>query len=153
VSQEASSGGGSEVEALELPTLGASDALVRELVEALSSHPTLASWLVSDDLVRWFVVVDVARGLSPSFRVPDGDFASTMALAVENMVSADVPTGTPEIQPSEAIYEFRDIELEARSPLEKHLIHMGPDNAEAVQGKFNELWRAIVAGVQPNIRP
>jgi hypothetical protein len=50
-----------------LPTLGASDMVVRELLARLSSHPRLAAWLVSDDLVRRFVeaVVDVSRGSSP----------------------------------------------------------------------------------------
>ena len=50
-----------------LPELGASDAVVRGLVTALSSHPQLAAWLVPDDLVRRFVeaVVDLSRGSSP----------------------------------------------------------------------------------------
>lgn len=52
---------------LELPSLDASDAVVRKLVSALSSRPELASWLVSDKLVHRFVVsvVDVADGKSP----------------------------------------------------------------------------------------
>lgn len=50
-----------------LPSLGASDAAVRALVSGVSSHPRLASWLVTDDLVRRFVeaVVDISRGTSP----------------------------------------------------------------------------------------
>jgi len=58
---------GSEEEPFVLPTLGASDMVVRELLVRLSNHPRLASWLVSDDLVRRFVeaVVDVSRGSSP----------------------------------------------------------------------------------------
>jgi hypothetical protein len=50
-----------------LPTLGASDMAVRELLARLTTHPRLAAWLVSDDLVRRFVeaVVDVSRGSSP----------------------------------------------------------------------------------------
>jgi hypothetical protein len=52
---------------LELPELDASDAIVRELVAGLSSHPTLASWLVTEDLVRRFVaaVDNVADGETP----------------------------------------------------------------------------------------
>jgi hypothetical protein len=55
------------VEPIELPPLEDSDSLVRSLVGALSSHPQLAALLVSDDLVRRFVVsVDnVAEGRSP----------------------------------------------------------------------------------------
>lgn len=50
-----------------LPALGASDAAVRRLAVGVSSHPQLAAWLVSDDLVRRFVeaVVDISRGSSP----------------------------------------------------------------------------------------
>lgn len=51
-----------------LPPLGASDAAVRKLVTALSAHPQLATWLVTDDLARRFVeaVVDLSRGSSPA---------------------------------------------------------------------------------------
>jgi hypothetical protein len=50
-----------------LPALGASDAAVRRLAAAISSHPQLAVWLSNDDLVRRFVraVVDLSRGSSP----------------------------------------------------------------------------------------
>jgi hypothetical protein len=56
---------------LELPELDASDAIVRELVAGLSSHPTLASWLVTEDLVRRFVVAvdNIADGETPRTHV------------------------------------------------------------------------------------
>jgi len=52
---------------LDLPSLDASDALIRELVARLSTRPQLAAWLVNDDLVRRFVrsVADLAEGVSP----------------------------------------------------------------------------------------
>lgn len=69
-----------------LPALDQSDALVRELVAALSSHPQLARWLVNDDLLRRTasVVGNVAWGEDPSAHVPflrpDGPFrAATSA--------------------------------------------------------------------------
>jgi hypothetical protein len=51
-----------------LPALDASDALIRQLVASFSSHPQLASWLATPDLVRTFVaIVDkVAIGASPA---------------------------------------------------------------------------------------
>ena len=57
-----------EPEPFELPTLGDSDTVVRALIEALSAHPGLASWLVTDDLIRTFVVTvdNVAYGRNPS---------------------------------------------------------------------------------------
>jgi hypothetical protein len=63
-----------------LPPLDASDALVRDLVSTLSAHPQLASWLVTDGLVRRFVaaVINVAEGSSPEthlrFLRPAGEF-------------------------------------------------------------------------------
>ena len=51
-----------------LPSLAESDAVVRSLAGALSAHPELAAWLVTDDLVRRFVktVVALAQGSSPA---------------------------------------------------------------------------------------
>jgi hypothetical protein len=48
-------------------TLSTSDAVIRELVAGLSSHPKLAAWLVNEDLVRRFVasVDNIAAGISP----------------------------------------------------------------------------------------
>ena len=50
-----------------LPRLDVSDEAVRSLTETVASHPKLASWLVTDDLVRRFVeaTVDLSRGSSP----------------------------------------------------------------------------------------
>ncbi len=48
-------------------TLSTSDAVVQELMAALSSNPQLASWLVNEDLVRRFTssVDNIAAGRSP----------------------------------------------------------------------------------------
>ena len=58
--------------AIMLPPLAESDEAVRRLVAALSSNPQFASWLVTDDLVRRFVVAveNVAEGSNPSQRLP-----------------------------------------------------------------------------------
>ena len=52
---------------IELPPLGESDAFVRGLIGKLSSHPEVASWLVTKDLVRrlTMVVDNIAEGESP----------------------------------------------------------------------------------------
>ena len=54
--------------AIVLPPLDESDALVRDLVTTMTSHPALAAWLIPDDLVRSFVVVvdNVAHGDNPA---------------------------------------------------------------------------------------
>ena len=54
-----------------LPSLNESDALVRNLVAALTSHPAFAAWLIPDQLVRTFVLVveNVADGNNPAARL------------------------------------------------------------------------------------
>jgi hypothetical protein len=44
-------------EAISLPPLDQTDALVRELVERLSSHPVIAAWLTTDGLIVNFAAV------------------------------------------------------------------------------------------------
>jgi hypothetical protein len=81
-------------EPLEMPSLDASDELVRRLAACLSSNPVLASWVASDDLVRRFVVVvdNLAVGLLPRkevpFLAPEGEFRA-----------ASAPAGPPRIDP------------------------------------------------------
>ncbi|MGE5245774.1 MAG: DUF3014 domain-containing protein [Betaproteobacteria bacterium] len=67
-------------ESIELPPLGQSDALVRQLVGRLSSHARVAQWLATDQLVRNFTVVvtNIANGHTPTAHLqkmrPTGDF-------------------------------------------------------------------------------
>lgn len=55
-----------------LPPLNESDALVRELVSRVSSHPQLAAWLATADVVRRFTIVvdNVAQGRTPAKQMP-----------------------------------------------------------------------------------
>ena len=55
-------------ENIPLPPLDESDALVRQLVARLSSHPTVAAWLTTENLVRNFTVVvfNIAGGQTPA---------------------------------------------------------------------------------------
>jgi hypothetical protein len=65
---------------IDLPPLDESDALIRSLVSALSSHPRVMAWLTTDHLVRnmTVVVVNIADGRTPSNHLravrPEGDF-------------------------------------------------------------------------------
>src|SRR6476661_1632380 len=43
---------GGEAVPITLPPLNETDALVRELVKKISSHPRVAAWLATDDLIR-----------------------------------------------------------------------------------------------------
>jgi hypothetical protein len=57
---------------LESVPLDESDGLVRDLLPTLTGHPRLATWLVTEDLVRRFVVAvdNAADGSNPARHVP-----------------------------------------------------------------------------------
>lgn len=59
---------GRDAAAIVLPPLDETDAVVRELVIALSSHPSIAAWLATDGLIRNFTVVvtNIADGRTPA---------------------------------------------------------------------------------------
>jgi hypothetical protein len=59
---------GAEPAPVEVPPLGESDPVVRELVRALSSHPRVAAWLATEGLIRNFTtaVTNVAEGVTPA---------------------------------------------------------------------------------------
>ncbi len=59
---------GGAADPIELPPLGESDALIRSLVERLSSHPRVAAWLATGGLIRNFTVavINTAEGKTPA---------------------------------------------------------------------------------------
>jgi hypothetical protein len=61
-----------EAAPVDLPPLDESDALVRQLVAQLSSHPRVAAWLATDNRIRNFTVVvaNVAEGKAPASQIP-----------------------------------------------------------------------------------
>jgi hypothetical protein len=59
--------GSEPAEQIPLPPLDETDALVRQLIEKLSSHPVVAAWLTTDGLILNFALVtrQIADGESP----------------------------------------------------------------------------------------
>jgi hypothetical protein len=59
---------GADPLAINLPPLAETDALIRELVGGLSSHPSVAAWLTTDNLIRNFTVAvaNIADSRSPA---------------------------------------------------------------------------------------
>jgi hypothetical protein len=76
---------GVAVTPIELPPLDESDDVVRQLVRALSSHPSVVAWLATDGLIRNFTVVveNIASGRTPAPRLrvlkPSQPFATADA--------------------------------------------------------------------------
>jgi hypothetical protein len=63
---------GADVAPIDLPPLGESDDVVRGLVKELSSNPSVAAWLTTNNLIRNFTVVvsNIAAGEPAAGRVP-----------------------------------------------------------------------------------
>jgi hypothetical protein len=82
---------GPDVAPISLPPLDDTDALVRELVRAISSHPRIVAWLTTDGLIRNFTVVvdNIAAGRTPANHLrilrPSGGFRSIDANGVTVM--------------------------------------------------------------------
>jgi hypothetical protein len=59
---------GGDAMSIVVPPLDETDALVRKLVSALSSHPQVAAWLATEDRIRNFalVVTNIAEGKTPA---------------------------------------------------------------------------------------
>ncbi len=71
---------GGEPQPVDVPPLGESDPVVRELVRQISSHPTIAAWLATDGLIRHFTVdiANIVEGKTPAPQLgavkPSGSF-------------------------------------------------------------------------------
>jgi hypothetical protein len=59
---------GGQTEPIPIPPLGASDAMVRKLVRALSDNAVVTAWLTTNDLIRNFTVVvaNIGDGATPA---------------------------------------------------------------------------------------
>lgn len=74
----------------------------------------------------------------------EGSFDGALARAVETLLAVPVPEGPVEVVPVGGnAYEYRDPELEALSPAQKHLLRMGPENIRRIQAKLRELAGAL----------
>jgi hypothetical protein len=118
-----------------LPPLDESDALVRRLGEGLSTRPAVASWFVTDGLVRRFVlaVTNVANGGSPAEQL---DFVE-----VEGDFQVRSRDGRLVIDP--ASYRRYD-------PLVAAFVSLDPDGAAALYRRlrplFDEAYRELGLG-------
>jgi hypothetical protein len=59
---------GGNAQPIPIPPLGASDAVVRRLVQALSKSPAVTAWLTTNDLIRHFTVAvaNIGDGATPA---------------------------------------------------------------------------------------
>ncbi len=70
---------------------------------------------------------------------PGGDFDDALARAIDRVLLTPVPEGGVAVKRRVNTYRFVDPQLEALSPVEKHLVRMGPANARKIKSKIRLL--------------
>ncbi len=116
----------------------------------------LASYSRYDLAVATFLSLDTGQSaryyrlLHPLFEeahaelgLPDRTFDQSMALAIDNLLAVEIPGEDVEVVPNESLYDYADPGLQARTPADKHLLRLGPENARAIQIKLTELAVAL----------
>jgi len=89
-------------------------------------------------------LIQVAYG---QLGIPDHDFDDLLALAIQNVQSAQVPEGPLEVVGRDGVYVFANPELEGRRGAEKALLRMGPSNTRRIQAKMAAFGTAL--GITP----
>jgi hypothetical protein len=76
---------------------------------------------------------------------PDGDFDTTVSLALSTLIDTPVPEEPPAVTqgPQGLNFVYADRALESLKPAQKQLLRMGPENQRIVQDKLREIDAAI----------
>lgn len=109
-----------------------------------------------DTFVEVFTSLDTAAGvrlyreLEPLFEeaygelgYPSGDFDSTLAKAIDEILATPIPSGAVEIERRASSYRFADPALERLSPAQKQFLRMGPSNMRQVHAKLRLMRTAL----------
>lgn len=110
-----------------------------QVTEAFVSFDTDAAVRLYQQLVPLFEEAHRDLGF------PEGSFGLTMATALDNLLAVSVADAPTEVELDVKTYLYTDPATEALAPAEKHLLRMGPDNAELVQLKLRALREGLVA--------
>ncbi len=112
-----------------------------------------------DRIVEVFSSLDTAAGLrlyqsmKPLFDeaytdlgYPAGDFEPDLLKAIDRLLETPIPAGEVRVKKRITNYRFSDPMLEDLSPVEKHLLRMGPANAREVKKKLQVVRSALSPG-------
>ena len=74
---------------------------------------------------------------------PDDDFDGILQDAIEHLLETPEVPMPVEVYTDSVMYKFSDERLEALSPVQKHLLRMGPENMRRVKAKLREISAAL----------
>lgn len=76
---------------------------------------------------------------------PDRYFNDRLIAVINNLLQAPEVQGTPELEQPSVYYKFTDPALESLSTGQKILIRIGPENADIIRSKLQELLGKLTA--------
>jgi hypothetical protein len=74
---------------------------------------------------------------------PEKEFGETLLQAFSVLLNTPIPGGDILLEEKVMVYAFEDPGLEHLSAAQKHLIRMGPNNAEKIKAKLREILKEI----------
>lgn len=120
------------------------------LVIAEANHARYTPLVVAAEQISPTALVAVYRRYYPLFQqayqelgYPDGYFNDRVVAVLDHLIAAEPVSGPIRLTRPNVLYRYADPALEARSPGEKALLRMGPDNAARVQAVLAR-WRAAL---------
>jgi hypothetical protein len=143
---------GATADPIALPALDETDSLVRTLAAALSSHPLLASWLATDQVIRRFTVIvdNIATGWTPVRQLnevrPAGGFRVTQSRGELRIDPRSYERYAPLAAAVDSVDAARAAQLYSmlKPRIEEAYVELGRE------GSFDRaLEQAIVAVLQP----
>jgi len=107
----------------------------------------LVDTLVSIDVEQAMAVYEALRPLFIEAYAELGygeqDFDAVMVDAIDSVLATEVPEGPYQLIRPSVMYEFADASLENRSPVEKQLIRLGPENAARLKERLRDYRAAL----------
>jgi hypothetical protein len=115
--------------------------LVADVFTSLDTEGTIALYEELRPLID-----EAYREISP----PGWVFEDRLMLAIDHLVSVQVPTGEIELEErTVATFAYADDGLESLSDAQRHFMRMGPDNMRRIQSKLREFRNALEAQPPP----
>jgi len=121
------------------------------LTIAAANHARYESLIALAERIDVDALAAIYRRYYPLFQqayqelgYPDAYFNDRLVAVIDHLLAAEAVTGPLRLVRPNVLYRFADPALEARSPGQKILLRMGPDNAERMKGVLRK-WRAAIA--------
>jgi hypothetical protein len=78
---------------------------------------------------------------------PDRSFDAALAEAFETLLKTPIPATAPRLERHVNTYRYVDPRLEELTPLQKHLLRMGPDHAARIKAQIRALATELELGI------